>query len=180
MILLTGGTGFLGGHIVEALREAKQPLRVLTMGGEDWRSDAVSNLKHMNVDAVVGSMLNPRVVSAALEGCDVVINAAGGLTKSRDMSFRDIHVEAVKVLCEQAAEQGVQRLIHISCLGAGQHSDSEYYRCKWEGEQVVKTSQTYWTIFRPSYLFGDRCEFINMVRPLMKVPFIVPVIGSGL
>jgi NADH dehydrogenase len=180
MILLTGGTGLLGGHIVEELRAAKHDMRVLTMGGGDWRSNALSNLKQMGVDAVVGSMLNPRVVAGALEGCNVVINAAGGLLPSRDMSHRDIHVNGVKILCEQAAKLGVQRLIHISCLGADEHSDCEYFRCKWEGEQIVKSSQSYWTILRPSYIFGERCDFINLLKPLLKVPFIVPVLGSGL
>lgn len=180
MILLTGGTGFLGGHIVEELRIAKHEMRVLTMGGGDWRSNALSNLKQMGIDAVVGNMLNPRVVAAALDGCNVVINAAGGLAPSRDMTDREVHVDAVKILCEQATKLGVQRIIQISCLGADEHSDSEYFRCKWEGEQIVRDSQLYWTIFRPSYIFGQRCEFVNFIRPLMKVPFVVPVIGSGL
>lgn len=180
MILLTGGTGFLGGHIVEQLRLAKQPVRVLTMGGGDWRSNALLNLKQMGVDAVVGSMLNPRVVASALEGCNVVINAAGGLMPSRDLTCRDLHVDAVKILCEQCTKLGVQRLIQVSCLGADEHSDSEYFRCKWEGEQIVKAGELYWTIVRPSYMFGERCDFINLVRPLLKVPFIVPVVGSGL
>lgn len=180
MILLTGGTGFLGGQIVEALRAAKHEVRVLTMGGGDWRSNSLSGLKQMGIDAVVGSLSNPRTVAAALDGCNVVISAAGGLAPSRDMSYREVHVDGIKNLCELAAKHGVQRMIHISCLGADQHSDSEYYRCKWEGEEIVRSGQLYWTIFRPSYIFGDRCEFVNFLKPLLKVPFIVPVIGSGL
>lgn len=180
MILLTGGTGFLGGHILEELRLTQQEVRVLTTGGGDWRSTVMSDLKKMGVDAVVGSMLNPRVMASALEGCNVVINAAGGLAHSAATTNRDIHVEAIKVLCEQAASNGVQRLIHISCLGAHEHSDCEYFRLKREGEQVVQQSQLYWTIFRPSYLFGDQCEYISYLLPLLKVPLVVPIIGSGL
>ncbi len=180
MILLTGSTGFLGSYIVETLRLAQHEVRALTTGGGDWRSNALSGLKQMGVEAVVGNLLNPRVVAAALDGCDAVINAAGGLAAGRDMSAQDIHVEAVRILCEQAIDKGVQRFIQISCLGANEHSDSEYLRCKWQGEQIVKRQEFFWTILRPSYMFGAECELINCVMPFMRVPFVIPVIGSGL
>ena len=181
MILLIGGTGFLGSHIVEELRVAKQlPIRILTLGEGDWHQNSLSNLKEMGIESIVGNILNPRVVAAALDGCSTVINASGRLRTPYDTTYRDLHVDAVKIICEEAIKKGVQRLIHVSCLGAGEYSNSEYYRLKWEGEQIVKKAELYWTIFRPAYLFGDRCEFINLLKPLLKVPMVLPVIGSGL
>ncbi len=180
MILVTGGTGFLGGHVLEALYAAKQPVRVLAMGGGDWRSDSLSRLKQMHIDAVVGSILDARLVSQAVEGCTVIINAAGGLSRRSDADWRHVHVEGLKVLVEEAQKKGVQRFVQVSCLGAAEQSDCEYFRLKWQGEQIVRNGQFYWTIFRPSYMFGERCQLVSLLAPLMKLPLATPVIGSGL
>ena len=72
MIFLTGGTGFLGRHLVPALCRSGLPVRVLT------RNPAANQWLHhyKNVEVVAGDLLDERVIEKAIEGCDYVIHAA--------------------------------------------------------------------------------------------------------
>lgn len=180
MILLTGGTGFLGLKVLQALVKENYPVKVLTRGAEDWRDNPIPYLKSLGADTVLTDLLNPGKVSSALADCKIVVNVAGAMFENQESSFEQIHVEAVRTLVAAAEVWGVQRFIHVSCLGSSGFSESRYFLSKREGEALVKNGQFHWTIFRPSYLFGDKCKLVEMLLPLIERAPVVPLVAGGL
>jgi NADH dehydrogenase len=180
MILLTGGTGFLGSLVREQLVALDYPLRVMTRGAEDWRGTGVGELRGRGIDTVLVDLRNPGRVASAVEGCTAVINTVGILREGADATFEDVHVKGLQNLVAAAEVYGVQRFIHVSCLGTGAIEQSDYMVSKRRGEELVMAGQFHWTIFRPTFMFGQRCRLAELILPIVKAAPIVPVIGTGL
>lgn len=180
MILVLGGSGLLGSAILKCLQQQRLPARVLTRGMGDWRSSNIPKLKQLGMEVIVGDMRDPDVLSKAISGCTAVIHAGGSLHQSNAEEMEAVHLEVVKELSRLSELAAVQRFIHISCLGANENSDSALFRYKWEAEQIVKVPPYYWTIFRPSYFFGNTFPFLEVVMPILKMKPFIPIPGPGL
>ena len=98
---------------------------------------------------------------------------------NRGITFEKMHVEATGKCPGSAAEQGVQRYLHMSSNGTRERGKTAYHRTKWQGEERVRASNLDWTIFRPSLIFGRGSEFVNMLATLIRKLPVVPVIGDG-
>jgi uncharacterized protein YbjT (DUF2867 family) len=180
MILLLGTTGLLGGPVLRCLLERKLEVRAFTRGSSDWKNASISDLRRRGVEIVLSDVNDTDKFREAMSGCQTIINLIGTFHQKGTATFESIHVETVENLIANAKEFGVQRVLHVSCLGASEYSSSEYLRTKWESEQLIKKSGLYWTIFKPSFLFSDKCSLLEWLKPLIKCPLIMPVVGSGL
>jgi NADH dehydrogenase len=180
MILLTGGTGFVGSKVLPRLVATGQPIRMLSRGESDWKDSAITSLRQKGIDVIFGDLRDKRHIEKALDGCTCVVNCAGLMYETKDVTFRDVHVDAMRDFVARCDESGVKRFIHLSCLGAHEFSDSEYLRSRWESEQIVKKGKFFWTIFRPSFIFGDDCPLLAELQKILKKTPVLPVIGTGL
>jgi uncharacterized protein YbjT (DUF2867 family) len=176
MLLVTGGTGFVGGYILEALQE-KMPhhqVRVLARGGAE-----LDRLKAQGYDTVPGSVTNPDHVRQAMQGVDTVIHLVAIIREvpSKRQTFDRVIGEGTENVARAAKEAGVKRLIFMSALGATNLS-TPYYRNKIRGEEAVKASGVPYTIFRPSIQVGPGGEFTGLLKQLTVFP-VVPVLGPG-
>jgi uncharacterized protein YbjT (DUF2867 family) len=181
MILLLGATGLLGGQVLRRLIDRKYPTKLFIRGSSDWKDASIQNLRHRGVEMSIADVTDKEAVLSALVDCTAVINIVGSMRPNKNVDLQKLQVTAVKDLVSAAQRRGVQRFIHISCLGASSSSDSEYFRTKWESEKIVKEAEHYWTIFRPSYMFGDpRFPFLDVLMPLAKFRMCMPVLGSGM
>jgi uncharacterized protein YbjT (DUF2867 family) len=181
MILVTGGTGFLGTPVVEQLVVNQHPVRVFTRGAEDWRTtDGLDHLRQVGVEVFLGDLRDPYRVQKALQDIQVVINLAGIMRSGPDQTYQELHIDALKELVALCEKQKIRRFIHVSCAGATTGSDSEYYRTKAEGEDIVRAGDFHWTVFRPSFMFGNSFVITDILLPMVKKLPVVPVIGGGL
>ena len=174
MIFVSGGTGFIGSHCVKRLIGAGHRLRLLSFKGPGLATDLPAN----QAEYVIGSVTDPASLKGKMEGCEVAVNFVGIIVQVREATFERIHVQGVQNLLEEAKRAGVKRFIHISALGTSDKPVSEYFRTKWQAEQLIKTSAVPYVILRPSLVFGPEDQFFNKLKPMLYSP-IVPVLGDG-
>jgi uncharacterized protein YbjT (DUF2867 family) len=171
-IFIAGGTGFVGGHLIQKLLGRGHKLRTLT-----HRSRQVTEeTEHIN-----GDVTRPETYEEAVRGCDAVINLVGIIREfpSRGITFEKLHLQATANLLEAAARNGVRRYLQMSALGTRPDAVSNYHKTKWRAEELVRSSGLEWTIFRPSLVFGPGDAFVNMLAAQLRLAPMMPVIGSG-
>jgi len=171
-LFISGGTGFVGGHLVRELLQRGHELRLLT----HQRKDDIEG-----VEQVEGDVSRPETFEEAVRGCEAVINLVGIIREfpSKGVTFRKLHVQATDTMLLAARKGGVRRYLQMSALGTRTDAVAEYHRTKWQAEELVRASGLEWTIFRPSLIFGPKDAFVNMLADQMRLAPVMPVIGSG-
>jgi uncharacterized protein YbjT (DUF2867 family) len=175
LILVTGGTGFIGGHVAGALRGADRPVRCLVRD----RRRAVK-LEQWGCELVDGDMSDPTSLRRAVEGVGRVVHLVA-IRQGKPEQFERIMSQGTQDLLLAAQEAGVQRFVHMSALGTSEHTKDlvPYYRAKWEMEQAVRSASLPSVIFRPSFVFGSDGGILPTFRKLAKLMPVTPVAGSG-
>lgn len=175
MILITGGTGFVGRNLIRKLLEENRSIRCLV---RDPRK--AEDLKKAGCELVRGDVTDlPSVIDAVSPDVDTVIHLVGVLVESREVKLRDVHVEATRNIVAACRGKGVKRYLHISALGARGNAAAEYHRTKWEAEEVVSGSGLAYTIFRPSVIFGKEDKFTNVLARAIRLSPVIIVPGDG-
>lgn len=174
-VLVTGGTGFVGTHLTNALLRAGHSVAVLAR-----HPDAARNRYNRPVESVAGDVRDPASIARAAAGRDAVIHLVGIIFERGDQTFDRMHREAAANVVAAMKTAGVRRLLHMSAMGASDDSPAEYGRTKAAGERVVRESGLDWTIVRPSIVFGPGDGFVSGLAPIVRWnPGFIPVIGKG-
>jgi NADH dehydrogenase len=178
VILVTGGTGFVGPKIVHALREREQPVRSLVRGS-GGRSAAT--LASWGAELVPGDMGDAASLRRAAEGAEVVVHLVS-IRQGSDEDFRRVMEQGTRNLVAAAKDAGVKRFVLMSALGTSEETRDlvPYYHSKWEMEQVVLGSGIEHVIFRPSFVFARDGGILPTFRRLARVAPVTPIIGPGL
>lgn len=170
-VCVLGGSGFVGGAIVAKLDAAGYKVKVLTR-----RRDAAKHLFLLpKVKIVECDVLNYKALNAALRGEDAVINLIGVLHQNHRLSFKTMHHQLPEQLAKICTDLDINRLLHMSSLGADKNAPSQYLRSKAAGESALRKQKNSLntTIFKPSIIFGRNDSFINLFAKLIKI---LPVI----
>ena len=175
MILVTGGTGFVGGHVVHELRGRDLPVRCLV---RDLRRGA--RLAAWGCELVEGDVTQAASLRGAVAGVDTVIHLVA-IRQGKREQFRRIMVEGTRDLLAASREAGVRRFVHMSALGTTEETKDAvpYYWAKWENEQQVQGSTLPYVIFRPSFVFGPDGGILPTFVKLAKLTPVTPIVGSG-
>lgn len=174
MILVTGATGFVGGHLVRRLRTEGLAVRALV------RTPAKAQaLRDLGVEAVPGDINDLPSLGSASTGCETVIHLVGIIQEGRGFTFRSVHVEGTRNVLDAAKKAGVNHFIHQSALGTRDGAKSEYHRTKYEAEKLVRASGIPFTILRPSLIYGPGDQFTLRLADAIRLSPVLPVIGSG-
>jgi uncharacterized protein YbjT (DUF2867 family) len=177
VILVTGGTGFVGPKIVHALRGRELPVRALV---RNPAGRSASTLAAWGVELVRGDVTDAASLGRAVAGCDAVVHLVA-IRQGRPEEFRRVMEEPTRDLVAAAKAAGVRRFVLMSALGTTEETKDlvPYYHAKWEMERTVKTSELEHVIFRPSFVFGDDGGILTTFRKLAKLTPVTPIIGSG-
>ena len=178
-ILIVGGSGFLGRHIVARLSAQNRGVIVPTRRRERARHLVLLP----TVEVVQTAISTDQELDALVSRCDAVVNLVG-LLHSRwgdpyGPDFAAAHVELPRRLAASCARTGVRRLVHVSALGVRDDAaalPSMYLRSKSDGERAIReTPGVDWTIFRPSVVFGPEDQFLNMFAKLQRLFPVMPI-----
>jgi uncharacterized protein YbjT (DUF2867 family) len=164
-ILVVGGAGFVGRHLVSRLV------------GDDWRvivpTRRRDNAQHLHVlptvDVVEVDVGNAPGLARLAQGATAVVNLVGILNEAGGQTFAKVHVELTRNVVAACKASGVTRLIQMSALHADPAGPSRYLRSKGEAEAAVTASGLDWTIFQPSVIFGHEDAFLNLFARLLRV-----------
>ncbi len=173
MILVTGGTGFVGSHLIKRLASERIQTRCLVR-----RTSNIENLKELGIEVAYGDVTDRESLKKAVEGMEVVVHLVGIIVEHKGATFEIIHTHGTRNLVEACREAGVRRIIYISALGARQNGKSRYHITKWEAEQAVINSGMEYVIFRPSIMIGEGGEFITMLSKVVRWAPIIPIIDG--
>lgn len=175
-VLITGATGFVGGHLAARLVADGHRIKCLVRRPGHPRA---AYLRGLGADLAVGDILDRDSLNEAAQGCKAVIHLVGIIIEPRGATFEQIHVEGTRNVLAATAAAGIRRYVHMSALGAGPGGETRYQLTKWEAEEAVRSSGLDSTIFRPSIIYGPGGEFINMLLRQARLLPLVPVIGDG-
>lgn len=167
-ILVVGASGFIGEHLVRALRdrghEAIGAARRATAPG--WINADYAR------DQTDADWL-PR-----LGGIEVVVNCVGILRERGTQTFAALHDAGPRALFAACLQAGVRRVIQVSALGADEHARSGYHRSKRAADAFLATLPLEWTIVRPSLVFGPGGASASLFSQLAALP-LIPLPGDG-
>lgn len=177
MILVTGGSGFIGSHIVRRLVDEGKAVRVLIRNRD--RAKQEGRIKNLEVEWFDGDVLQPKTLSKALHGVDAVIHTVAIAVEKGTLTFERINEQGTVNVVEAATLGNVKRWINLSQLGADPSLPYRFMASKGRAQEVVANSQLDWTAFRPSVVWGPEDEFANTFARLVPfTPLIFPIIGD--
>jgi uncharacterized protein YbjT (DUF2867 family) len=175
MILVIGGTGFVGPKIVHALRARDLPVRCLVR--EPGRA---KTLESWGCELAQGDVTDPGSLADAARGCETIIHLVA-IIQGRPQDFERTMIRGTANVVDAAKAAGVRRIVLMSALGTSEETRTlaPYYGAKWEMEQAVKRSGIDHVIFRPSFIFGrDGGALPTFIRIARLAP-ITPIVGPG-
>ena len=174
LVVLVGGSGFVGTHVAQALLERGARLRVASRHPEKaWNLKPLANLGQIQFARC--NVLDRTSVERVMQGADAAAYLVGAF--SGDLAT--LHRDAPGWAAEAAAAGGAQSFAYVSAIGADAASDSTYAATKAEGEEQVRAAFPGASVLRPSVMFGEDDNFINMFARLMVVLPVMPVFAPN-
>ena len=178
-VTVFGGSGFLGQAIVRALAPQGYLVRVacrrIELAEKVKTAGDVGQITLMRANLRI-----PESVAIAIDGSQAVINAAGIPFERGRQRYQAVHVGGARAIAEAARAAGVERLVHVSGIGADSRSSkNRYVRSKVEAEEAIVAAFESATILRPSVVFGPDDVLFNRLAKIAAMAPFMPVVGNG-
>ncbi len=178
-VVIFGGTGFIGKHIVRRLATAGYLIRVFARNQEKAAClKLCGNLGQISI--FKGDFFDEKLILESVEECNVVINLVGILYEVKEHGFYAVHVGIAERIARAAKIKNVSMMIHFSAMGIENSKLSEYAQSKLEGEKAVTAAFPEAIIIKPSLVFGKEDNFFNKFARLATILPFLPLIGSGI
>lgn len=161
-VLITGGAGFIGLHIAQALQAAGHSVLAVS--------------RRSGVDQSL--LTTPEQWLPLLQGVDAVVNCVGIIGESGTQRFDTVHHQAPAALFAAAYAQGIRRMVQISALGADEHAFTPYQRSKRAADDALRALDADWLVLRPSMVYGKGGSSTAMFVRMASLP-VLSVLGDG-
>ncbi|TIV45839.1 MAG: NAD-dependent epimerase/dehydratase family protein [Mesorhizobium sp.] len=148
-VAVFGGTGFLGRRIVERLLDKGFEVRAVSRQARRVTGSEAKAPEQVKADILDRSSIGP-----AIAGSDAVVNAVSLYVEHGGLTFERMHVTAAADLASAARQAGVERLVHISGIGADPRSASRYIKARGRGEDAVRNSFPDTIVLRSAVMIG--------------------------
>ena len=178
LVVVFGGSGFVGTFVVRALCKAGWRVRVACRHPHRAQ-DLLVNGEVGQVQLVQANIRMPASIDRALAGADAVINLVGVLFEQGRQKFTSLHARGAGLVAEHAAAHGISHFVHVSALGAAADSPARYARSKAEGEARVRAAMPGAVIVRPSVIFGPGDGLFERFAAMARFAPVLPLIGGG-
>jgi NADH dehydrogenase len=173
LVVLIGGSGFLGAHVAQELLRRGARLRIAARRPE--KAFALRPLANLGqIQFMRCDVTSRRSVEAALQGADAAAYLVG--TFGRDQEA--LQADGAGFAAAAAAAQGAGAFVYLSALGADAQSDSGYASTKAFGEEQVRAAFAKATVLRPSSLFGEDDKFVNLFAGLIARLRVLPLFAG--
>ncbi len=176
MILVTGGTGFIGRALIQHLVESGQQVRTLVRP-----SPSSPNLpRGVPVEVAVTSLNDPRGLRAAMVGVETVYHLAGVEHRGAYADLMSVDIQGTRAVTDAAADAGVDRFFFLSHLGSDRASAYPLPKAKAIAEEFVRRCGVDYTILRSGVVYGPNDGFTtSLARLLYGLPYIFLIPGDG-
>jgi uncharacterized protein YbjT (DUF2867 family) len=164
MILVTGGTGFIGRSLIRALVDSGRQVRILLRPS----AESPKIPRGTPVEVAVSSLNDFRSLRAAMKDVEAVFHLAGAERQSQKGNINLVDVEGTKQVVNAAKEGGVDRFVFLSHLGANRSSAFPILKAKAIAEKWIMDSGVPYTIFRTDAVYGPGDQFTEPIFQLIK------------
>jgi uncharacterized protein YbjT (DUF2867 family) len=174
-VAVTGGTGFVGAHLVPLLLEHGHELRVVGRGARSTTLPA-------GLSPTFGDVVTGQGLAAAFAGADAVVNLVAVIRNQGVQTFESVNANGTRNVVEAAQAAGVRRLVQLSAIGADPDPQFPYLFSKWQGEQWLQGSGLEWAILRSSVIFGEGDGFFSLLAKAISLPapfLVIPGDGTA-
>ncbi len=176
MILVTGGTGFIGQVLIRHLVEMGYQVRTLLRPSQQSPNLPLG----LAVEAVVCSLKDERGLRSAMRGVDAVFHLAGAENVGVRADLQGVDIDGSRLLALAAKDAGVRRFLYLSHLGADRASAFKLLKAKGIAEHHIIDSGVPYTIFRSAVVFGPGDHFTTALAYLLRIsPLIFLLPGDG-
>ena len=177
LVTIYGGSGFIGRYIARRMALEGWRVRVACRRPNDALFVKTYGVVGQ-VEPVLCNVRDDASVRAVMLGADAVVNCVGILAEAGANRFDAVQTEGAGRIARIAADLGVEKLVHVSAIGADANSDSNYARTKAEGESAVLAAFPSAVILRPSVVFGPEDQFFNRFAGMTVLSPILPIVGG--
>ncbi len=168
---ITGGAGFIGGHLARRLLAEGHQVVLLTR-----RPVHQSENLSTNADFVTSDLSDQTILADAFRGCDAVAHCAGINREIGEQTYHKVHVEATRSVMEAARRAGVKKVLLMSFLRARPDCGLAYHESKWAAEEIVRNSGLDYTIIRSGMVYGLGDHMLDhLSHALYTFPFFAMV-----
>lgn len=177
IVTIYGGSGFVGRYIARRLAKAGWRIRVAVR-----HPNEAMHVKPYGavgqVEPVLCNIRDDASVAQVMNGADAVVNCVGTFDRRGKNNFDAVQHEGAARIARIAADEGVERLVHISAIGADEDAATLYGQSKGKGETAIREHFPQAVILRPSVIFGAEDQFFNRFAGMARLGPVLPLVGA--
>lgn len=172
-VLVTGADGFVGSHLLPRLVSRGHRVRALAR-----REPSRPGVRVPGVEWRIADLTKRESLAGAANGCDRVVHLAGQFEAANGISLGRLHGTGTRNLMWEVLKSDVERVVFVSALGASPDA-GEFFRTKFEAEDIVLSCGIEPVILRPSVVYGPGDHFTEPIVRILRALPVFPMMGDG-